>query len=126
MRSLDSQTQQQSSRRLLTQHTMAYVHGPALRLLRRPALRPTRALIAAAATAVPMRRPVLQILHARLLASRRSATAASEEDLAAARKWLQKLDSETIPPNIGDVSFSRSSGPGGQNVNKYRSLGFPI
>ena len=59
-----------------------------------------------------------------MLASRRTAAAASEEDLAAARKWLQKLDSETIPPSIGDVSFSRSSGPGGQNVNKYRSLGF--
>ncbi|KAF9638216.1 putative peptidyl-trna hydrolase domain-containing protein [Lasiodiplodia theobromae] len=100
---------------------MAYVRGPALRFLRRPALRPTRALIAAAATAAPMRRPVLQILHARLLASRRTAAAASEEDLAAARKWLQKLDSETIPPSIGDVSFSRSSGPGGQNVNKVSS-----
>ena len=42
-----------------------------------------------------------------------------EAELDAARKWLSKLDAETIPRTIGEVSFSRSSGPGGQNVNKY-------
>jgi peptidyl-tRNA hydrolase ICT1 len=41
-----------------------------------------------------------------------------EEELKAARQWLSKLDPETIPRDLCEVSFSRSSGPGGQNVNK--------
>lgn len=44
---------------------------------------------------------------------------ATEEELDAARKWLAQLDPDTIPRSICDISFSRSSGPGGQNVNKY-------
>ncbi|KAK3117136.1 hypothetical protein LTR53_001793 [Teratosphaeriaceae sp. CCFEE 6253] len=47
--------------------------------------------------------------------------ATDEAELDAARKWLAKLDSETIPRSICDVTFSRSSGPGGQNVNKVSS-----
>lgn len=48
---------------------------------------------------------------------------ADEEDLAIARKWLTKLDADTIRQNAAcDVTFSRSSGPGGQNVNKYISI----
>ena len=43
----------------------------------------------------------------------------SEADLTAVREWLARYKSETIPRNICDISFSRSSGPGGQNVNKY-------
>ena len=49
----------------------------------------------------------------------RGENGANEEELQAARKWLEELDAETIPVNIGELSFSRSSGPGGQNVNKY-------
>ena len=45
-------------------------------------------------------------------------TNTDEDELAAARKWLAKLDAEPIPRSIADISFSRSSGPGGQNVNK--------
>lgn len=41
-----------------------------------------------------------------------------EDELRAARQWLSKLDPDTIPRELCDVSFSRSSGPGGQNVNK--------
>lgn len=55
----------------------------------------------------------------RALASRRAGGEASEEDIRAARRWLEKFDPETIPKNICELSFSRSSGPGGQNVNKY-------
>ena|SRR5271167_3337515 len=44
---------------------------------------------------------------------------ASEEELSAARRWLQDFNDTTLPRSIGDVSYSRSSGPGGQNVNKY-------
>ncbi|KAL1635431.1 hypothetical protein SLS58_010294 [Diplodia intermedia] len=100
---------------------MAHVHGPALRLLRRLVPRQARLLPVAATTVAPARRPVLQSLQSRPFASRRQPDAASEDDLAAARKWLQKLDPETIPKHICDVSFSRSSGPGGQNVNKVSS-----
>ncbi|KAI7327581.1 hypothetical protein KC315_g7034 [Hortaea werneckii] len=46
---------------------------------------------------------------------------ATEEELDAARKWLAQLDPDTIPRSICDISFSRSSGPGGQNVNKVAS-----
>ena len=42
----------------------------------------------------------------------------SEDELNAAREWLSKLNSTTIPRNVGEISFSRSGGPGGQNVNK--------
>ncbi|KAK2763786.1 hypothetical protein FQN54_009403 [Arachnomyces sp. PD_36] len=43
----------------------------------------------------------------------------SPEDLKAARSWLAQLTPSTIPRSICHVSYSRSSGPGGQNVNKY-------
>ena len=43
---------------------------------------------------------------------------ASEQNHAAARKWLSKFSIHTIPRNLCEVTFSRSSGPGGQNVNK--------
>ncbi|KAH6859827.1 peptidyl-tRNA hydrolase domain-containing protein [Alternaria alternata] len=54
--------------------------------------------------------------------SRRSASSAAGDELRAARNWLASLDAETIPlQSIGELSFSRSSGPGGQNVNKVNS-----
>jgi protein subunit release factor B len=47
---------------------------------------------------------------------------ADEEDLeaeyAAARKWLSELNRETIPVSFARISFARSSGAGGQHVNK--------
>ncbi|KAH7401374.1 hypothetical protein BKA66DRAFT_390446, partial [Pyrenochaeta sp. MPI-SDFR-AT-0127] len=47
---------------------------------------------------------------------------ASDEELQTARTWLAKLHAEAIPlKSIGELSFSRSSGPGGQNVNKVNS-----
>lgn len=42
----------------------------------------------------------------------------SEEDHIEGRNWLDGFNINTIPRSLGDVSFSRSSGPGGQNVNK--------
>jgi hypothetical protein len=46
-----------------------------------------------------------------------------DEHLRAARLWLRGLRAEAIPlRSIGDLSYSRSSGPGGQNVNKYDQL----
>lgn len=58
----------------------------------------------------------------RSFASDKHTSNVDEDELNAARRWLAKFDAETIPRNICEVSFSRSSGPGGQNVNKYSSL----
>ncbi|EME77867.1 uncharacterized protein MYCFIDRAFT_33694 [Pseudocercospora fijiensis CIRAD86] len=44
-----------------------------------------------------------------------------EAELQAARKWLKALNPDTIPRELCEISFSRSSGPGGQNVNKVSS-----
>ncbi|KAF2214455.1 hypothetical protein CERZMDRAFT_37911 [Cercospora zeae-maydis SCOH1-5] len=44
-----------------------------------------------------------------------------DAELQAARQWLSKLAADTISRDICEVSFSRSSGPGGQNVNKVSS-----
>ncbi|KXS99453.1 hypothetical protein AC578_8121 [Pseudocercospora eumusae] len=56
----------------------------------------------------------------RCFASKRRGDA-DEAELQAARKWLKALDPETIPRELCEISFSRSSGPGGQNVNKVSS-----
>lgn len=50
-------------------------------------------------------------------------TRAGDDELRAARTWLANLHAEAVPlKSIGELSFSRSSGPGGQNVNKYDTL----
>lgn len=40
-------------------------------------------------------------------------------DLDAAREWFYRFTKSTIPSKIGQTTFSRSSGPGGQKTNKY-------
>ncbi|GKZ40302.1 hypothetical protein AbraIFM66951_000063 [Aspergillus brasiliensis] len=68
----------------------------------------------------------------RTFASRRAAAISNElnhsgldsdHHLTAAREWVARLNSKaiTIPRDICEISFSRSSGPGGQNVNKVNS-----
>ncbi len=67
----------------------------------------------------PLLRPLLFTRTHRLVLQR-VYYSVDENELLAARAWLAKLDAETIPfKSIGELSFSRSSGPGGQNVNKY-------
>ncbi|KAL4810374.1 hypothetical protein BDV18DRAFT_130863 [Aspergillus unguis] len=50
--------------------------------------------------------------------TRRSFASTTDADLTAAREWLSQFNSTPLPRHIGEISFSRSGGPGGQNVNK--------
>ncbi|ODV97298.1 hypothetical protein PACTADRAFT_29250, partial [Pachysolen tannophilus NRRL Y-2460] len=44
-----------------------------------------------------------------------------KQEISFAKNWLKKLDTNTIPRKLFDISFSRASGPGGQKVNKTSS-----
>ncbi|SMR60230.1 unnamed protein product [Zymoseptoria tritici ST99CH_1E4] len=70
---------------------------------------------------IPPPSPILSISRAFTNSSGGRNNDLDEEGLKAARQWLQKLDADTIPRDLCEVSFSRSSGPGGQNVNKVSS-----
>jgi hypothetical protein len=95
---------------LSTLHAPVTCLFPLTTMLRCPA-RPLVSLLLSA-------RPLLLLAATRPFAVQTSAGDATVEDLEAARRWLEKLDPDTIPKSICDLSFSRSSGPGGQNVNK--------
>lgn len=64
----------------------------------------------------PLRQPLVPALHRSV---RHQAFDASfdQEQLAEARKWHQSFQPNSLPE--GNTSFSRSSGPGGQHVNKF-------
>lgn len=53
--------------------------------------------------------------------SAQGTTPPSEHELDIARKFLATFSKDTIPRRICEVGYSRSSGPGGQNVNKVNS-----
>ena len=81
----------------------------------------TRLVLAGAASLSRGQAPV----HARVAVTRlftsTAALPASEEDLTKARQWYKGFSRDSgqvIPRTLGEVSYSRSSGPGGQNVNK--------
>ena len=48
-----------------------------------------------------------------------SQTEHPEFDYAAAREWYKTFNPLQSLRNLGEVTYARSSGPGGQNVNKY-------
>ncbi|KAF8872592.1 RF-1 domain-containing protein [Infundibulicybe gibba] len=43
------------------------------------------------------------------------------QDAIEARSWVSLFKNQAIPKGLVDFSFSRSSGPGGQNVNKLNT-----
>lgn len=61
----------------------------------------------------------LSIAHRCLTSSTKSTNGPAEEDHNDARTWLARFNANTIPKDLCELTFSRSSGPGGQNVNKY-------
>jgi peptidyl-tRNA hydrolase ICT1 len=68
----------------------------------------------------PLSRPLLCIQNSKAYSSR--TTNDDEADLDAARQWFSSFNKTTIPASIAKTTFSRSSGAGGQKVNKYLSL----
>lgn len=56
---------------------------------------------------------------ARFVSGPKAVEAGSEDEHREARVWLETYKVNSIPRNICEVTFSRASGPGGQNVNKY-------
>ena len=71
-------------------------------------------------TTRPLPRAIFLASRPFVRCSSNTAGGADEADIEEARKWLARLDADTIRHNVPcDLSFSRSSGPGGQNVNKY-------
>lgn len=58
--------------------------------------------------------------------SSRSSSDSEAADLDAAREWFRRFNKSTIPEKIGKTEFSRSSGAGGQKVNKYVEQSFAV
>ncbi|CAL5870222.1 uncharacterized protein PFLUO_LOCUS4457 [Penicillium psychrofluorescens] len=63
------------------------------------------------------RRRLLSLFFSRRASSQ---SARPDQEIHDARQWLSALSPKSIP-RLGQVSFSRASGPGGQNVNKVNS-----
>ncbi|KXJ90755.1 hypothetical protein Micbo1qcDRAFT_72701 [Microdochium bolleyi] len=62
---------------------------------------------------------VLQSLRSRTFQHQAFEASFDQEELAEARKWHASFDESNLPR--GETTFSRSSGPGGQHVNKTES-----
>ncbi|TID14440.1 hypothetical protein E6O75_ATG09519 [Venturia nashicola] len=65
--------------------------------------------------------PVWIIKRYKSRVARNNETAVNQDDVEECRHWLSQFDAKTFPRSLGKLSYSRSSGPGGQNVNKVSS-----
>ncbi|KAI1812201.1 hypothetical protein GGS20DRAFT_559097 [Poronia punctata] len=63
--------------------------------------------------------PALCPIHIRTARFQAHDALLDQDDLEEARKWRSSFNEEALPK--GQVSYSRSSGPGGQHVNKTES-----
>lgn len=50
--------------------------------------------------------------------TRKKAFKVLDDELKMLHLWISRLTVDSMPKDLCQVSFSRSSGPGGQNVNK--------
>ncbi|PMD13965.1 hypothetical protein NA56DRAFT_636668 [Hyaloscypha hepaticicola] len=66
-------------------------------------------------------RSLLALLQDCRAYSSRSTSDSEAADLNAAREWFRGFNKSTIPEKISKTEFSRSSGAGGQKVNKTSS-----
>lgn len=55
----------------------------------------------------------------RIYSTRSEDSRLEDNDFAKARQWYKDFDAIQTLRDVGEVTYSRSSGPGGQNVNKY-------
>jgi len=51
--------------------------------------------------------------------TRKKAFKLLDDELKQLHMWISRLTVDSMPKDLCKVSFSRSSGPGGQNVNKW-------
>ncbi|KAF2400132.1 hypothetical protein EJ06DRAFT_557185 [Trichodelitschia bisporula] len=63
----------------------------------------------------------VRLLDVSRVSSLRSRRLFSTAEIAEARRWVASFSPNTVPRQLCEISFSRSSGPGGQNVNKVNS-----
>lgn len=80
-----------------------------------------RALLVDISTQLHLQRITLPSKTSRLFATRQhpDTVKTSDSEFETARTWLATFKPASISRKIGELSYSRSSGPGGQNVNKY-------
>ena len=92
-----------------------------------PSLRPLHLLLRASSTStlrpvsIALRAPPLLHLPLRGYSNWREEIAhkwKNQDEIDAARKWLDEFTEESIPRKNCEISFSQASGPGGQNVNR--------
>lgn len=105
--------------------------GPCTRMSRVPTLAALRSRIIFSSSMSPARQDAILAMRMQALTRFHSRSSSSgnnddgkftPEEIASARVWLAALNETKLPPDgYFDISYARSSGPGGQNVNKVET-----